>query len=147
MRGYPARRSSGDSIRLFERTTKDASRFGGGLNFYAYANNDPVNYIDTDGHFAFPVVPGLFLVLGALLSTDQPHPVDAGEVATAAVGAGLVIGAPTAGAVGAIAGGTALGTNELYTTPADMAAATGLPGAADGPQDAYRHCLASCIAC
>jgi RHS repeat-associated protein len=30
-------------------TSKDASRFGGGLNFYAYAANDPVNLIDSDG--------------------------------------------------------------------------------------------------
>lgn len=127
-------------------TSKDASRFGGGLNFYAYAKNDPVNYIDTNGHYAFPVVVGLVLVLGALLSTDQPHAINAGEAATATMGAGLMLGMPAAGAGGAILGGAVLGTGELYSTPADMAAATGLPGAADGPQDAYRHCLASCIA-
>ncbi|MBX3263378.1 MAG: RHS repeat-associated core domain-containing protein, partial [Labilithrix sp.] len=32
-------------------TTKDASRFGGGLNFYVYCDGDPINRIDTDGHF------------------------------------------------------------------------------------------------
>jgi RHS repeat-associated protein len=31
-------------------TSKDASRFGGGPNFYRYANNDPVNYVDLTGH-------------------------------------------------------------------------------------------------
>ena len=30
-------------------TTKDASRFGGGLNFYAYCASDPVNCRDTTG--------------------------------------------------------------------------------------------------
>jgi RHS repeat-associated protein len=30
-------------------TTKDASRFGGGLNFYAYCYDDPVNLIDPTG--------------------------------------------------------------------------------------------------
>ncbi|CAN5695758.1 hypothetical protein BH09MYX1_BH09MYX1_11450 [soil metagenome] len=29
--------------------SKDPSRFGGGVNFYAYANNDPVNYVDPNG--------------------------------------------------------------------------------------------------
>ena len=28
---------------------KDPIRFDGGLNFYVYAGNDPVNYIDIDG--------------------------------------------------------------------------------------------------
>jgi RHS repeat-associated protein len=32
-------------------TTKDASRFGGGLNFYAYAKNDPITYFDATGHW------------------------------------------------------------------------------------------------
>ncbi|MBX3226244.1 MAG: RHS repeat-associated core domain-containing protein [Labilithrix sp.] len=30
-------------------TSKDQSRFGGGLNFYAYANNDPANFVDQSG--------------------------------------------------------------------------------------------------
>jgi RHS repeat-associated protein len=32
-------------------TQKDATGFGGGTNFYAYAFNDPINWVDIDGHF------------------------------------------------------------------------------------------------
>lgn len=30
-------------------TDKDQARFAGGLNFYVYVNNDPVNFFDQDG--------------------------------------------------------------------------------------------------
>ena len=44
-------------------TTKDVSRFGGGLNFYDYAGLDPVNVVDPDGqvpsYLGFPARPPL----------------------------------------------------------------------------------------
>ncbi len=49
-----------------------------------------------------------------------------------------------------IAGGIALGAAAFYyyfhERFVDEAEGTGLPGPNDGPQDAYRHCLASCVA-
>jgi uncharacterized protein RhaS with RHS repeats len=30
-------------------TSKDPARFAGGMNFYVYAGNDPVNFFDQDG--------------------------------------------------------------------------------------------------
>ncbi len=84
-------------------TTKDTSRFGGGLNFYAYCYGDPINFIDVDGKN--PIL-----------------------------------------AVGIIAGGAVVGfLLDSYFLPRRDAETSGLPGPLNGPQDAYRHCLASCV--
>lgn len=45
-------------------TSKDASRFAGGANFYAYAENDPVNYIDPTGYFAVFALPDFVALAG-----------------------------------------------------------------------------------
>lgn len=55
-------------------TTKDSSRFGGGLNFYAYANLDPINFVDPGGEEGV-----LAATLGLLMG--------GGEVGAGAVGA------------------------------------------------------------
>ncbi len=86
-------------------THKDPSLFNGGqANLYAYAGNDPVNYVDATGHFAVAAV----AIIGA------------------AVGGSIYL--------------------DLFELPMIDAEETGLPGPVDGPQDAYRHCLASCVA-
>jgi RHS repeat-associated protein len=45
-------------------TAKDPILFGGGLNLYAYAGSDPVNRIDTTGHFwQYIVVAGVLVAI------------------------------------------------------------------------------------
>ena len=66
-------------------TTKDATRFGGGPNFYAYANLDPANYIDPDGHH--PILIGVAIVAlvigyGSLLASDDAARSYSGMVST-----------------------------------------------------------------
>jgi len=72
-------------------TSKDASRFAGGLNFYAYANDDPVNYIDVDGRnpIALAILDGFALTLATdTPSLDSPH-VSTGQAIT---GVGIALG-------------------------------------------------------
>ena len=48
--------------------SKDAARWTGGLNFYAYAQNDPVNVVDPDGRSPFDN-PYVRLIVCSLLPT------------------------------------------------------------------------------
>ncbi|RYZ89616.1 MAG: RHS repeat protein [Proteobacteria bacterium] len=68
---------------------KDPVRFVGGLNFYAYAKNDPINYIDSNGLFGLPGA-----IIGAV----------AGGLGAAITGGDLkaiAIGAAVGGIIGA----------------------------------------------
>ncbi|HQN73257.1 MAG TPA: RHS repeat-associated core domain-containing protein [bacterium] len=43
-------------------TSKEPLGFNGSSNFYVYAGNDPVNFVDPDGNFAWIAVPVLILI-------------------------------------------------------------------------------------
>jgi len=51
--------------------SKDEAGFAGGANFYLYANDNPVSYVDRDGKFPIPAIIALVVVLGMKLSSDQ----------------------------------------------------------------------------
>jgi RHS repeat-associated protein len=50
-------------------TSKDPSRWKGGANFYAYANNDPVSWIDPNGRN--PVVVGIAVGIAFAMAADS----------------------------------------------------------------------------
>ncbi|WP_207217850.1 MULTISPECIES: DNRLRE domain-containing protein [Sorangium] len=76
-------------------TSKDASGFTGGPNFYAYGHNDPVNYVDPDGRLGILATAGIGFVAGGVGSiimqglTKGFGCVDYGEAAIAATAGGL----------------------------------------------------------
>jgi RHS repeat-associated protein len=85
-------------------TRKDPIGFGGGdLNLYAYAGDDPVNYIDPSG----------------LVAGKSPFPPDSVEAAIAAEGAALGAELAGAGIIGseAAAGGVAAAGGEAAVCP------------------------------
>jgi RHS repeat-associated protein len=48
--------------------SKDASRFVGGPNLYAYANGDPVNFVDSEGKVAIAVGAGIPLTAAGVVA-------------------------------------------------------------------------------
>jgi RHS repeat-associated protein len=102
---FGAREYDGETGRW---TTKDPSGFGGGLNFYAYADGDPVNRVDPTGHVAILIPIAIGAIEGAAIGATMDIAmqavtkgcVDWGDVGRAAA-TGAVFGAVTGG-VGAL---------------------------------------------
>ncbi|MCL2779433.1 MAG: hypothetical protein FWD73_15675, partial [Polyangiaceae bacterium] len=73
-------------------TSKDASRFDGGLNLYGYSGSDPVNYIDPRGHN--PVIIAGAVIGGVLnLVSELNNPCRTTASLITAFATGAIVGA------------------------------------------------------
>jgi RHS repeat-associated protein len=86
-------------------TAKDPASFEGGLNLYEYAYGDPVNYVDSNGEWAWIVAGG---VIGGGLSVVSQLAADNGDSSAGALISAFWWGA-VAGAFGAAVGAPSLG--------------------------------------
>ncbi len=108
-------------------TAKDPMLFAGGeASLYGYAGNDPLNWVDRDGHFAFLVAMAVGALAGGLIN---------GAI-VAANGGSFWKGAAAGAAAGALAalgplGGALLGEG-LLAGGAGLAAGRALAGTAGG---------------
>jgi|GEM_PF-731154 len=70
--------------------SKDPSLFRGGFNLYAYSNNDPVNYIDTDGKHPVVIVVAAFVAV--FLADNQREAIRTAAFQVAAPFLGAAVG-------------------------------------------------------
>jgi RHS repeat-associated protein len=79
-------------------TAKDSTRFGGGMDFYAYATNDPVNYVDVNGKNPVLVVAAVILLGGMFV--DSSDDTNGLMLYADLLTAGAALGAGATGAIG-----------------------------------------------
>ncbi|MCL2725421.1 MAG: polymorphic toxin type 34 domain-containing protein, partial [Polyangiaceae bacterium] len=112
-------------------TSKDASRFEGGLNFYGYCYGDPVNYIDPSGRWAgvtTAVVEGGEVVVSAGAGA-------AGAGAGGGVGVGAGIGGVATGGVAVVGFAAGVGAPFAARVAIDAWDATGISPMDEGPDE------------
>lgn len=109
-------------------TSKDASGFGGGPNFYAYADGDPINRIDPNGHVPILIPIAIGFIQGAVIVAGIDIAVQLatkGCVDWWQVGKQSLIGGAIGGVTGGIAGAASIGGAVRYgpTNPGPLSEA------------------------
>ena len=107
----------------------DPAGFAGGMNWYAYANNSPLMYVDPDGETPVTAIIGGVIggIVGAAIAAHNGEDILAGALGGALTGAivgsgnALIYGALKAGSIGA---GKAIGTSALWGGSMSMAGNT-----------------------
>ena len=100
--------------------TKDPVLFTGGVNLYAYAENDPVNWIDPAGLWVLQAGGAVIGGPAAAFANWNAH--ESGQMSGAEFGTAIAFGAgtgalatlPTSLIGGAIVGGAAAGANDVF---------------------------------